>query len=114
MLIVKEQMFLDVTAEPTPFNIKKTYVLKPNINNSRIRAQSGWFTVHAFSEKDQRFVDLHKNKSMASRVLMKGVRHKDKPNILRTLDKLGVNQETVFPGPEGTASYVNWLHQDDL
>ncbi len=114
MLHAKDEMLLDPSTEKDPFKIKKTYVLKPNINSSRIKAQSGWFTVHPFSEKDKRFVDLHKNKSIKGQVLMKGIRHANKPDILRTLDKLGVNQESVFPGPEGTANYVNWLHRDDL
>lgn len=114
MLLAKDEMLLDPSTEKDPFKIKKTYVLKPNINSSRIRAQSGWFTVHPFSEKDKRFVDLHKNKSIKGSVLMKGIRHANKPDILKTLDKLGVNQESVFPGPEGTANYVNWLYRDDL
>jgi len=45
---------------------------------------------------------------------MKGIHSNDKPGILKTLDKLGINEETVYPGPEGTAKHINWLHQDDL
>ena len=45
---------------------------------------------------------------------MKGIKPEHKEPILRTLDKLGVNQESVYPGPEGTAKYVNWLHESDL
>ena len=114
MLFAEDEMLVDTSAETDPFKIKRTYVVKPNINNSRIRAQSGWFTVHRYSQKDKKFVDLHKNKSIKGSVLMKGIPQANKLDILRTLDKLGVNQESGFPGPDGTARYVNWLHGDDL
>ena len=45
---------------------------------------------------------------------MKGIPQAKKLDILKTLDKLGVNQESAYPGPEGTAAYINWLHRDDL
>jgi hypothetical protein len=114
LFFAKDEMILDTMAHPDPFAVQRTYVIKPNYNNSRIRAQSGWFTVQAYSKKDQRFVDFHKHKAFGASVLMKGIRSAGMPHILRTLDKLGVNQETVFPGPEGTAKYINWLHSEDF
>jgi len=114
MLFAKDETLIDISIESDPFKIKKDYVVKPNINNSRIKAQSGWFTVQPYSQKNKQFVDLHKNKSSIGNVLMKGIPQSKKLDILRTLDKLGINQESAFPGPEGTAKYVNWLHRDDL
>lgn len=114
LLSTNDESLLDPSIEKDPFKIKKTYVVKPNHNNSRIKAQSGWFTVHRFSEKEKKFVDLHKNTSIQGKVLMKGIPQAKKLDILKTLDKLGVNQESVYPGPEGTANYINWLHRDDL
>lgn len=113
-LFANDDMIVDPGKHKDPFVLQKTYLVKPNINNTRIRAQSGWFTIHAYSKKNRRFVDLHKNKTLNEKVLMKGVKGEHKLRILRSLDKLGVNQETVFPGPEGTAKYVNWLHRDDF
>lgn len=114
LLIAKDESLLDTLVEKDPFKIKKTYVVKPNVNNSRIKAQSGWFTVHRFSEEAKQFVDLHKNTSIEGNILMKGIPQNKKLDILKTLDKLGVNEETVYPGPEGTAKHINWLHRDDL
>ncbi len=114
MLFATDTMLLNTSTETDPFKTKKTLVLKPNVNNSRIRAQSGWFTVHPYSKKEKKFVDIHKNKSTMGSVLMKGIPQARKLDILKTLDKLGVNQESAFPGPEGTAKYVNWLHRDDV
>jgi hypothetical protein len=83
-------------------------------NNSRIRAQSGWFTAHRFSQEARQFVDLHKNTSIDGDVLMKCVRQDKKLEILKVLDKLGVNEESVYPSPEGTARHINWLYRDEL
>lgn len=104
----KCQTSVNKQKEPDPFEIAKTRVLKPNINNPRIAAQSGWFTVHRFSAKARKFVDLHKNKDLKHRVLMKGVPGAKKQDILKSLDKLGVNQESIFPGIEGTCRHMNW------
>ena len=114
MLSVKDEALLDVSIEKDPLKIKKTYAVKPNVNNSRIRAQSGWFTAHRYSKTAGQFVDQHQNTSIKGNVLMKGIRQNDKISILKTLDKLGVNEESVYPGPEGTAKHINWLHRDDL
>jgi len=114
MLSARDNALLDTSIEIDPFKIQKTYVVKPNINNSRLRAQSGWFTVHRYSEDAKRFVDVARNTSIDGTILMQGIPRDKKLDILRTLDKLGVNQESAYPGPEGTASYINWLHRDDL
>ena len=114
LLVASEEDLLNVAAEPNPFTVSKTYVVKPNLNNSRIRAQSGWFTVHRYSQEATQFVDLHRNASISGHVLMKGVRRDKKLEMLETLDKLGVNEESVYPGPEGTAKYINWLYRNQL
>lgn len=114
LLSVIEDALLDPSIEKDPFKIKKTYVVKPNCNNSRIKAQDGWFTVHKYSTKAKKFIDLHRNTSIEGEVIKKTVPGAMKLDILKTLDKLGVNQESAFPGPDGTAKYINWLHRDDL
>lgn len=114
LLTAKDEDLLDPSKEKDPFKIRKTYVVKPNINNSRIRAQSGWFTVHRFSKTADQFVDLHKNTSIKGEVTKIGIPRARKLDMLKTLDKLGVNHESVFPGPQGTATYLNWLHRNDL
>lgn len=115
LLLTKDEDLLDTSVEKDPFKIKKkSYVVKPNVNNSRIKAQSGWFTVHRYSQEAKQFVDLHKNTSIKGNILMKGIPQNKKLDILKTLDKLGVNEESVYQGPEGTAKHINWLYRDDL
>ena len=108
MLPVSPDMMLNREAETNPFRTGKTRVFKPSINNERLSAQAGWFTAHVYSRKAKNFVDLHKNTSLTHRVLMKGVKGVDKAGILRSLDRVGINQESLFPGLEGTCRYVDW------
>jgi hypothetical protein len=111
MLIVTEDMILDRRETKDPFAIKYTKVFKPSLNNERVISQSGWFTAHPYSGKVKRFVDLHKNKTLPTKVLMKGVRGSDKDRHLSDLDRVGINQESMFPGLEGTCRYVDWMHR---
>jgi len=109
MLKVAEDMVLDRSKVTDPFTIGSTKVFKPAINNDRLLAQAGWFTAHPYSKKSRKFVDLHKNAALPQKVLMKGVRGKDKNRHLITLDRVGINQVALFPGLEGTCRYVDWL-----
>lgn len=43
-----------------PFGQAKTRVIQPSLNNNRIVAQNGWFTVHRYSSKWSTFVSLEK------------------------------------------------------
>ena len=113
MLPVSEDMMLDRRKETNPFRNGKTRVFKPSINNDRLSAQSGWFTAHVYARTAGKFVDLHKNTSLKHRVLMKGVRGSEKHRFLKALDRVGVNQESLFPGLEGTCRYVDWSFQRD-
>lgn len=76
LLSTKDEDLLDTSVEKDPFKIKKSYVVKPNVNNSRIKAQSGWFTVHRYSQEAKQFVDLHMNTSIKGKILMKGIPQK--------------------------------------
>lgn len=114
MLQCKEKMVLEKGSHKSPFKIDKTYILKPSLNNERIVAQNGWFTVSRYSQTSKMFVDLHYNKSIDGKVLMKGIPADRKLPILQSLDKLGVNFESVYPSAEGTANYLNWLHRDNF
>ena len=111
LLSAEEEALLNTAKEKDPFSIKKTYVMRPNVNSARIRAQSGWFTVHRYSKEAGMFVDLHKNTSLTGQIIRKRIPARCKLPILITLDRLGVNEESVYPGPEGTAHYLNWLRR---
>lgn len=108
MLPVTDDLILDRESETDPFTTGKTRVFKPSINNDRLAAQAGWFTAHRYSNRAGRFVDLHKNRELKRSVLMKGIKGNYKAKLLRALDRVGINQESMFPGLEGTCRYVDW------
>lgn len=114
LLIAPQESFIDRKKDKSPFTIKSTKILKPKLNNERIIAQNGWFTVHRYSQQSQMFVDLEQNTSLNPKVLKKGIPGPKKEGILKALDKLGVNQESIYLGPEGTSKYINWLNSEYL
>ncbi len=111
LLFVGNELLLDKQKNPDPFTISNTKVLKPSLNNQRIIAQAGWFTAHCFSKSAGEFVDLHKDKEIKTQVLMKRIPGDFKTGILKSLDYLGVNYESIFRGLEGTCHYINWFYE---
>jgi hypothetical protein len=108
ILPVSDDLLLDRNKESDPFATKTTRLFKPSINNQRLSAQAGWFTAHRFNKSTGKFVDLHHNTRMKRKVLMRKVHGKDKPAFLKALDRVGINQESLFPGLEGTCLYIDW------
>lgn len=113
LLPIDDADLLRRDVETDPFSTRATRIFKPSVNNERLSAQAGWFTAHKYSTKSGRFFDLHHNAKLKHRVLMKGVHGRDKKSFLRALDKVGVNQESLFPGLEGTCKYVDWHFRGD-
>lgn len=96
----------------SPFGIGKTRVLRPKLNNQRIVAQSGWFTAHSFSKRAGRFVALERNRDIKGGLTRFEFPGAGKRAILRSLDVLGVNHQSLFPDIEGLCCYVSWWHRE--
>lgn len=97
-------------ADKGPFEIGATRVFRPALNNPRIVAQHGWFTSHKYSSKTKSFVALEKNKKIKRSVFEIHVPERFKKDMLRALDRHGVNSHTLFPDLEGLCRYLNWRH----
>jgi hypothetical protein len=69
-LIANDSALLDPMMEKDPYKIKKTYIVKPNVNNIRIRTQSGWFTAHGFSKEAGQVEDLRSETFIGGDVFM--------------------------------------------
>ena len=110
LLNVQEELLLDRRTHKDPFTIGRTRVFKPNLNNPRIIAQSGWFTAHRYSKSAGRFVRLEANPEISKQLVQIEVPGNRKSNALRTLDVLGVNSQSLFGDVEGVCRYINWLH----
>lgn len=94
-----------------PFDRSKTRVIKPALNNDRIIAQSGWFTVHKYSAKANRFVPLNSNSEIRENIAEFKIPGLVKHDMLLRLDRMGIDHNTIFPGVEGVCRHLNWLHE---
>ena len=73
-------------------------------------AQHGWFTSHKFSQKTKKFVALEKNTEIKKSVFEIHIPQGFRKDLLKALDRHGVNSHTLFPDLEGLCKYLNWRH----
>lgn len=97
----------------SPFQINRTRVLRPNLNNKRIVSQNGWFTCHHYH--NGLFASLQSIENyQENRIHRFKIEPKDKPAFLHQLDVLGINAQSVYPDIYGLAQQINWEHSDIL
>lgn len=95
-----------------PFNPTRTKVVQPPMNNPRIIAQQGWFTLHNFSTKAGRFVPLEKNTNTKEKLhefLIEGTKRE---TLLAELDRVGISARTLFPDFPGLCQHLNWKYRE--
>lgn len=85
-------------------------VFQPRLNNLRIIAQHGWFTLHQYSTEVKGFVPLENNPKINIIELRIPVTSCDQ--ILIALDRHGINNRTLFPDLQGLCSHLNWKYKD--
>lgn len=93
-----------------PFSIARTRVIQPRFNNSRVLAQSGWFTLHRYSKTANRFVPLDQNPDAKKYLHEFRIPSESKKNIVYSLDRHGVTESTLFPDLQGLCRHLNWKH----
>lgn len=108
---VKDEYLLNRVTDPDPFKRTKTRVFKPKLNNSRIIAQSGWFTAHKHSKTAGRFVPLDENPDLNGAITRIEIPHKLHAQLLTQLNLLGINYQTMYTDMEGLCKHINWLHE---
>lgn len=94
-----------------PFSTARTRVFQPRLNNPRIVAQHGWFTLHRFSRRANAFVAINVNpdtKKNLTEILIPGDSRKE---ILGSLERHGISRRTLFPDLEGLCQHLNWKHR---
>lgn len=96
--------------EKPPFFHRKTRVFQPRLNNSRINAQHGWFTLHPFSTNTNCFFPLDKNGEIKKSIYEYAIPEGKRQQFLIQLDRLGVSERTLFPDLQGLCRYLNWRH----
>ncbi|GAB4007203.1 hypothetical protein GCM10028808_10650 [Spirosoma migulaei] len=88
-----------------PFNISETKVLRPTLNNDRIVAQSGWFTIHSSIDG---FSPLEEDPEMTKYLTEIKIVKSSKRKLLEQINDYGINARTIFPDFEGTCKHANW------
>ncbi|HVY21852.1 MAG TPA: FRG domain-containing protein [Steroidobacteraceae bacterium] len=107
-LEVDDLMMEGIDYEKDPFGTKKTRAFQPRLNNARVTAQDGWFTLHVYSRKSKRFVPLEKNNEVKNFLHEFCIPAELRMEMLRALDRHGVSSRTLFPDLEGLCRYLNW------
>lgn len=86
--------------EIEPYDLQRILLVKPKQNNRRILAQAGSF--FAFGLDDE----IENNSPDKIKVEYITISAKAKISILNELDKLGINDKTMFPEIERAARYI--------
>ena len=91
-------------------DISKVLAIKPKLDNPRIIRQYGVFLIFGARENNKEMPEVEsywiiagKNSSLYKRII---IDHKSKENILKELDKLGINKSTLFPEIDKVADYI--------
>ncbi len=110
-IFVADSTFLiDTKGKENPFDIGKTRILKPALNNERIIAQSGWFTAHKYSHSSGIFVKLETNSDLKNKLHQVKIAAKFKKEILKSLSIFGINSQVLFPDITGVCYHLNWKY----
>lgn len=90
-----------------PFEHKETLVFQPRLDNPRILAQNGWFTLHRYSGRSRIFVPLESQPNMKPQLTEIVVNEDVRPFILSNLSRMGIHHRSLFPDLGGLALYLN-------
>jgi hypothetical protein len=96
-----------------PFELTRTHVLQPRMNNLRVIAQHGWFTLHRYSQRICRFVALEQNGEVKNKLYEYCVLAAKRPEVLASLARLGVNKKVLFPDLSGLCEHLNTTYGHD-
>lgn len=96
--------------EKDPLVTPRTRVFQPPLNNPRIIAQQGWFTLHSFSSKSGKFVALERNVDTKDFLAEVKISEESRPELLESLRRHGTASHSLFPDLGGLSDYLNGYH----
>jgi FRG domain len=91
-----------------PFKIKRTRVLVPKYISKRIVAQGGYFTVHFSSEEEPHFQPMQAESRFENSLKKVIIPPSCFTTFRSDLNRLGVNNLTVYPDLSGLCSHLKW------
>lgn len=103
-------MMLEDAYDIDPFSLQATKVFQPRLNNARVLAQHGWFTIHCFSPRNGIWVRLETHETAKDNLMEIIIPAASRTRFLESLDRLGTNARTLFPDLSGLCQHLNWQH----
>lgn len=91
-----------------PFASSETRIFQPRLNNARLIAQHGWFTLHPYLSEAKRFVSLDDNPETKDKLTEIRIPAASREDFLRSLARHGISSRTLFPDLQGLCEYLNW------
>lgn len=108
--LVADDLLADDVYNKDPFTTAQTRVFQPRLNNQRIVAQHGWFTLHRFSQTANAFVPIDTNPKTREHLTEIKISSARRCEILESLDRHGISKRTLFPDLEGLCTHLNWKY----
>jgi hypothetical protein len=106
----KEEYFVQPSADATPFSGQRTRVFRPRHISRRIMAQSSWFTVHKYIDKQKRFIPLETNVNYRNSLTKLKIPIAAFPPIRRALARAGIHYLSLFPEIAGLCRHTQWQY----
>lgn len=90
-----------------PYNQITTKIFKPNMISKRLISQSGWFSVHKYMKKKNKFIPLEENGKF-NKFLIKVTINGNSTEMNHQLSLYGINASNLFPDLDGLCKHLNW------
>jgi hypothetical protein len=90
-----------------PFAAPYLCVVQPRLNNPRVHAQQGWFTLHPYLSRDKKFLAIEDSRDMDACLVEIRVPNQCRPAMRVSLGHLGIDTRSVMPDLDGLCKYIN-------
>jgi hypothetical protein len=114
VLTVQQRHLKSPSPNQDIFELRRTYVFQPYHIDRRIAAQSGWFSVHRYSEGRRRFVPLDQNRQYKKGLAKHVIPRNAIVSIRRELRLMGVTHATMFPDLSGLCASIQAEFLEEL
>lgn len=92
----------------SPFQPGRTKLFQPNSVTTRIRVQSGYFSVHNTVKKTSRFVPMQSIKQLKGKLRKIEIESNVFSDMRDMLDRFGINRASLFPDLDGLCKHLTW------
>jgi hypothetical protein len=90
-----------------PFLELDVAVIQPYLNNPRISAQHGWFTLHPYRHSEGRFMEIGHSADMDASTIEIRIPASSREDLRSSLKTLGIDSHTLMPDLGGLSQYLN-------